>query len=106
MLNTILSNGGATINNNGKLVTLKSGYQISKQDVLICDAEALTEQMLLDILAMGLKRGEYCGVWIDEGKAYVDISVRVATKREALAMGKQLHQLTVLQWATMKCLPV
>ena len=106
MLKTILQNNGATINNKGKMVTLKSGYQISKQDVLICDAETLTEAMLLDILATGLKRGEYCGVWIDDGKAYVDISIRVATKREALTMGKQLHQLTVLQWATMKCLPV
>ena len=32
---TILANGGATVGKNGEAVALRSGYQVSKQDVAV-----------------------------------------------------------------------
>ena len=105
-INSILRNGGATINYHGERVQMRSGYQVSKRDVLVISAEDLTKYILKELLATLAGRGEYLGVWVNEGLVYVDISCRVATKRDAMQMGRDLSQLSVLKWATMECLDV
>ena len=94
----ILKNKGATINKNGKIVQLKTGFQVSKQDVGRVAVGDFTEKMVQDLIAHGLKRGEYAGFWLDDGFVYADISVRIATKRDALKMGKELNQIAVWNW--------
>lgn len=42
-----------------------------------------------------------CGLWYSDGVYYVDKSHRVATKREAMAIGKACNQISVLSWRTM-----
>jgi hypothetical protein len=42
-----------------------------------------------------------CGVWFSEGIYYIDKSHRVNTKREAMAIGKECNQISVLNWRTM-----
>ena len=105
-IKSIIQNGGATFNNRAERVTMKSGYQVSKCDLYIIAVKDLTKDLLKDTLAKLNGRGEYLGVWIDEGKAYIDISCRIATKREAMRVGRELNQLTVLRWADMVCVAV
>lgn len=100
----IINNGGATINYKGKIITMVSGYQVSKQDLGRVAIADFTQKMIDDVIAHGLKRGEYCGIWVDSGFVYVDISVRIATKNKAMVMGKQLNQLSILRWCDMECL--
>jgi hypothetical protein len=105
-INSIIRNGGATINSNGERVQLKSGYQVSKCDLLIIPVEELNKFTVKELLSRLASRGEYLGLWIDNGFVYVDISCRVATKRNALAMGKELNQISILRWSDMSCILV
>ena len=105
-INSILNNGGATFNYNGERVQMKSGYQVSKQDLVIVPIADFNKYLIKALVEMLDGRGEYLGVWVDNGKVYVDISCRVATKRDAMQMGRDLNQLSVLRWADMACLAV
>lgn len=105
-IKSIIRNGGATINKYGERVTMKTGYQVSKCDLLVIPVEELDKLTLKDLFVKLTSRGEYLGVWIDEGKAYIDISCRIATKREAMRVGRELNQLSVLRWADGTCLAV
>ena len=105
-VNSIIRNGGATINNKGERVMLKSGYQVSKCDLLIIPVAELNKYIIKELLGRLIQRGEYLGLWIDNGNVYVDISCRVATKRDAIQMGRDLNQLSVLRWRDGECLAV
>lgn len=104
MLEFVIKNGGATINKQGAIVTLKTGYQVSKKDIGKILVQDLTEQMINDIICYGLKRGEYVGIWIEDGFAYVDISVRIATKKDALQKGIELNQISIFDWKKTTCI--
>ena len=105
-VDSIIRNGGATINCYGERVQMKSGYQVSKHDLVVMPAEEFNKYIIKALVAMLASRGEYLGVWVDGGKVYVDISCRVATKRDAMQMGRDLNQLSILRWADMECLAV
>lgn len=105
-IKSIKRNGGATINKYGVRVNMRSGYQVSKQDLLIIPIDELNKYILKDLMKLLIKRGDYLGVWIDDGKAYIDISHRIATKKRAMIVGRELNQLTVLRWRDGECLVV
>ena len=98
--------GGATIAKCGERVSMKSGYQVSKRDLYIIEESELTKALLIGALELLTSRAEYVGVWINDGKAYIDISCRVATKKGAMAMGRELKQLSILRWRDCACLTV
>lgn len=104
-LKRIVNNGGATLRRDGCAVTYADGYQVSKQDCYIVDITATEElaNAVNTVLSM-LNRGECCGVWINDGKAYIDISVRLADKVEALNMGRKLNQISIYEWSTGDCI--
>jgi hypothetical protein len=105
-INSILRNGGATINYHGERVQMKSGYQVSKRDIVVIPTADFSKYIVKALVQMLTGRGEYLGVWVNEGLVYVDISCRVATKRDAMQMGRELQQLSILRWADMECLDV
>jgi hypothetical protein len=99
MLTTIiLENNGATINKKGQCVQLKSGYQLSVRDCLKIPVKKFNDAVVNKILQCGLVRGQYAGFWVENGYVYGDISVRVATKKVAVAKGKELNQIAVWDW--------
>lgn len=104
-LKQIVNDGGATLRRDGYAVTYADGYQVSKQDCYIIDITATEElaNAVNTVLAM-LNRGEYCGIWVNEGKAYIDISIRIADKVEALNMGRELNQISIYDWAAGDCI--
>lgn len=101
----IISDGGATLRRDGCAVTYADGYQVSKQDCYIIDITETEElaNAVNTVLAM-LNRGEFCGIWANEGKAYIDISVRLADKAEALKIGRELNQISIYDWSTGDCI--
>ena len=105
-IKSIKRNGGATINKYGERVSMKSGYQVSKRDLHIIPADELDKLIIKEAMKLLESRGEYLGVWIDNGNAYIDISIRIATKRDAMARGRELNQLSVLRWSDCECLVV
>lgn len=94
----ILQNGGATINANGKPVTLKSGYQLSYKILNCVPVAELTEMLITNIIKCGLKRGCYAGFWVENGKVYCDLSKRIATKKQAVTVGKETGEIAVWDW--------
>lgn len=91
-IHKLANNDGLTLKN-GKVITYKSGWQVATEGV-----ECVTAREAINAVKA---YGGNCGVWYSEGIYYIDKSHRVATKREALAIGKACHQISVLRWRDM-----
>lgn len=96
-LKQIKLNNGATLNKAGESLSYARGYQVSEKDLLIIPAYKLTKKQLIKMLNE-LADGKCLGVWIDSGKAYVDCSEYVSTKKQALKLGKQRKQISIWNW--------
>ena len=91
-LKKLVNNDGLTLKN-GKSIRYKSGYQVATEGKETTDIKE----------AMKFIK-EYkgnCGVWLENGIYYIDKSHRESTKREALRVGKNCNQISILKWADM-----
>ena len=91
-LRKIEDNGYLTLKS-GKPITYKSGWQVAtevKETININEVRKLIKQY-----------GGNCGLWFANGVWYVDKSHRVSTKREAIKVGRECNQISVLKWANM-----
>ena len=86
------NNGGMTLKNY-QAVSYKSGWQVA--DYGYECRQAAQAAKLVD------KLHGTCGVWYSEGIYYIDHSFRVSTKKEALRIGREHKQISVLKWSTM-----
>ena len=86
------NNDGLTLKA-GKPITYKSGWQVATEGV-----ECKTAREAIN--AVKAYNGN-CGVWFADGIYYIDKSHRVNTKREAMLIGRQCQQISVLCWRTM-----
>lgn len=77
----------------GKKVNYKSGWQVATEGI-----ECKTAQEAIDAVR---EFGGNCGVWYSNNTYFVDKSKRVATKREAMEIGRACNQISVLKWANM-----
>ena len=91
-LRKVENNGGLTLKY-GKIITYKTGYQVATEGF---ETKDINEAMKLIRMLDG-----NCGVWLENGIYYIDRSHRVSTKREALRIGKDCHQISVLIWKTL-----
>lgn len=91
-LKKLKNNDGLTLKN-GKIITYKTGYQVATEGIETKSQEEA-------IKAVRGYKGD-CGIWFAEGVYYIDKSHRVNTKCEALAVGRQCNQISVLCWKTM-----
>lgn len=88
----LVDNDGLTLKA-GKPITYKTGWQVATEGV-----ECKTAREA--IKAVKAYNGN-CGVWFAGGIYYIDKSHRVNTKREALEVGRQHNQISVLSWHNM-----
>lgn len=77
----------------GKPIVYKSGWQVATEGV-----ECKTAREAIN--AVKAYNGT-CGVWYAGGIYYIDKSHRVSTKREALQIGRECNQISVLRWRDM-----
>ena len=94
----IVKNGGATVNHNGELTILKTGYQLSVKNMGCVKVADFTDDMINNAIKSCGYRGKYAGFWIDNGSVYIDISERVASKKVAIEKGRELGELAVYDW--------
>lgn len=88
----LTNNDGLTLKK-GKIITYKTGWQVATEGIETRDArEAINAVKAY---------GGNCGVWFSEGIYYIDRSKRVNTKREALKIGRECNQISILCWRTM-----
>ena len=91
-INKLANNDGLTLKA-GKAISYKSGWQVATEGV-----ECRTAHEAIN--AVKAYKGN-CGVWYSEGIYYVDKSHRVSTKREAMRIGRECNQISVLRWKDM-----
>lgn len=77
----------------GKPIMYKSGWQVATEGV-----ECKTAREAIN--AVKAYNGT-CGVWYAGGIYYIDKSHRVNTKREAMRIGRECKQISVLRWRDM-----
>lgn len=85
-------NDGLTLKN-GKKISYKSGWQVATEGI---EAHSAREA----INAVKAYNGS-CGVWYSNGIYYVDRSYRVSTKKEAMRIGREHNQISILKWTDM-----
>lgn len=88
----LTNNDGLTLKR-GKIITYKTGWQVATEGIETTDAREA-------INAVKAYNGN-CGIWYSEGIYYIDKSIRVNTKREAITIGRQCNQISVLCWRNM-----
>lgn len=77
----------------GKPITYKSGWQVATDGIATTSArEAINAVKAY---------GGNCGIWYSDSIYYIDQSKRVNTKREALRIGRECNQISVLRWRDM-----
>jgi len=84
-------------NKDGIAVSYKTGFQVSKRDLYVMPIKQLTKRLIVATLAV-LRDDEYLGIWIDSGRAYVDISERISNYKHALKVGRDSNQISVWAW--------
>lgn len=92
-IRNIADNQGLTLRN-GKIIEYKTGWQVG-----ITGIECKTPEEVSELLHKGIGRKGNIGIWYSNGIYYVDISKRVTTKKNALAMGKAMNQQAIYGWA-------
>lgn len=88
----LANNDGLTLKK-GKIITYKTGYQVADYGKECTTAEAA-------IQAVREMKGD-CGIWYSEGVYYIDHSMRIATKKEAVKIGRENNQISILKWSDM-----
>ena len=96
-LKAIKANKGATLNNKGEAMVYKTGFQVSCKDLFICSVSKLRMRDIKAILA-DMPTTANLGIWIDEGRAYVDMSERISNYKHALKVGRDRNQISVWSW--------
>jgi hypothetical protein len=91
-LKKLTNNDGLTLKN-GKVITYKTGYQVATEGLETKDQKTAMQMIK--------QYNGNCGVWFADGIYYIDKSHRVSTKREALQIGRECNQISVLNWRTM-----
>lgn len=92
MLKALKNNDGLTLKD-GKAITYKTGYQVADYGIE-CKTLEEAEKAIAEMNGT-------CGIWFSDGIYYVDHSFRVNTKKEALKIGRENNQISVLKWSDM-----
>lgn len=96
-LKQILKNGGTTINESGNPISYKTGFQVSKCDLAVIPTYKLRKYQIVEALNL-INKDECLGIWIDNKKAYIDISERISNYKHVLKVGKDRKQISVWAW--------
>lgn len=82
---------------NGKIVEYKTGWQVG-----VIGFTCTTPEEVSALLHGEAGRLGNIGIWLNNGVYYIDISKRISTKKEALALGRLMSQLSIYGWRPRK----
>lgn len=85
---------GATFNFDGQKVNFKTGYMVSHKSPSLFLSYSQFEKLTLDSLGELLKnlyfkasKFDYLGYWFDDQKIYIDLSINIQNKSQAIQFG-------------------
>ena len=88
---------GVSLDKNLKPITKKSGYMVSKLGYEKTHAPRDINGIKSDIMTYKhiIKKNEYIGLWLFDGKIYVDISRHYTSKQKAIITGVKNKQYSI-----------
>lgn len=87
---------GATLSSNLDNATIKSGYMVSLNGYeYITTVKELTNDLLKEYKRIAKRNGAYVGLWLDSKDLYLDLSVNIQDKRQALKIARDNEQLAI-----------
>ena len=97
LINYIKENGGATLDGKGQHVQLKKGFVVSLHgmEYTTMDEEEVINKVEQYKKLVADNVGLYVGLWLEGNLYYIDISIIVDDKIEALEIGKANKQKSV-----------
>ena len=104
-LKNFIEKQGATLDKSGKAVDFENGFQVSKKDCFILELKNINKILKsINELLKEIKQGEFVGLWVEDNKIYVDISIKINNLKNALSFGKMQNQLSIFDWKNKNCI--
>lgn len=98
-IENIIRAGGATLNKDGASVKFERGYQVSKRDCYILNAENVNGILAaVNELLNSIAPAEFVGLWVDNGLIYIDISEHIDRLSVAIPLGVERKQKSIFDW--------
>lgn len=106
ILNYINNNGGITLDKESKKAELKRGFMVSLygSEYKTNDKKEVSKKINEYINNIQDKKGLFVGVWLDGGFYYIDYSINIIDRVEALEFGKKNKQISIYNITEDKCL--
>lgn len=97
ILSYINNNGGITLDKESKKAELKGGFMVSLygSEYKTNDKKEVSKKIKEYIKNIQDKKGLYVGVWLDDGCYYIDFSINILDRTEALEFGKKNKQISI-----------
>lgn len=106
----IIKNGGATLTSDLKVANIKEGYMVSilgyERRFEYNDTEDINNYILDLQNKIGSKKGYFIGFWTYENKLYVDLSINIIDKCDALEFGRKNKQIAIYEVLTGANIPL
>ena len=101
----IIRAGGATLDGDGRAVHYSRGYQVSRRDCYVLDVSNVGRILrAVNGLLRRATPGDFVGVCVDGGRAYIDISERVDRLSDAIRAGMERGQKSIYDWCCDRCI--
>lgn len=95
-LKNIISNKGATLDGNGQDLKASRGFMVSIIGTEVkTDANGLKKALDKKIEEIKGQKGLFCGAWLDGDTWYIDTSILIQDKKQAIKIGLQNNQLAI-----------
>ena len=95
----IIKQGGATLTSNLEVANIKGGYMVSilgYEKKFDCEDVTNINNYILELQEkIGSKEGYFIGLWVFKNEVYVDISINIIDKVDALEFGKKNKQISI-----------
>lgn len=106
ILSYVNNNGGITLDKESKKARLTDGFMASLYgtEYKTNDKKEVLEKVKEYIGNIQDKNGLYVGVWLEDGYYYVDYSINIIDRVEALEFGKKHRQISIYDIKEDKCL--
>lgn len=93
----IIENDGLTLSSDGKIANISKGYMVSLEghEKVVKKIDHLELATVKRYLKNAKKLNAFVGFWVDNGLIYLDLSINIKTKKEALKIAKNNKQLAI-----------
>ena len=106
----IIKQGGATLTSSLEVANIKNGFMVSilgyEKTFEYNDTEGVNNYILDLQNKIGSKKGYFIGLWTYENKLYVDVSINILDKVDALEFGKKNKQIAIYEVLTGANIPL